>query len=595
LIRMRTTGESYDRGVEYYRRGAVLSVVERAGQIEASVSGSQYVPYKVRVRIGERGVLEASCSCPYVWGGWCKHIVAVLLYCLHEPEKIETRTSIEEILAKLGQSELLDLLLWLLKRRPELSDEVEMRLQTTVVEFGQESNLEGKDDKSRHPASSTTGLRRVDPEPFRRRMRYALLELARSSRGRFDYWGPEDAVHEPLCVVDEVRKFIRDGDGCSALEVLEAVTEECFAEDVLLAVVYADTANLLYELGSAWTEAILTADLSREEREAWLDRLMQWSSYLDEYGLEEAFELAIEAAQEGWEEPELVRLLEDDTQVPRPESTKAWDPRLIEVRLEVLERKERYEEYLRLARATGRTDAYATMLVQIGRVRDAVDFATQHFSTARECLALVEALWSAGHSEEAFQIAEHGLELEGPRHRLGDWLSEAAAAAGNENLALEAARAAFLDSPTLERYLRVRELAAERWPELQPLLLKEVARSSDRYERLRIYLHEGMLEQAIATVDESGLAWEDGTLARVVDAAIESHPGWVIGRCKQVAESIMNEGRSKEYGRAVRWLEKAKRAYLVSGRETEWRSYLAALLERHRRKYTLVPRLKELR
>lgn len=79
-----------------------------------------------------------------------------------------------------------------------------------------------------------------------------------------------------------------------------------------------------------------------------------------------------------------------------------------------------------------------------------------------------------------------------------------------------------------------------------------------------------------------------------MDAAIESHPDWVIETCRAEAEEIMDSGRSKYYGEAVGWPAKAGDAYLADGREEEWRAYLDELIGLHQRKYKLCPMLEDL-
>jgi uncharacterized Zn finger protein len=86
LIREESSAESFRRGQDYFDAGAVFSLIRRGEVVEAEVEGSQPEPYSVRVELDEGGVLAALCDCPYDWGGWCKHIVATLLACLHEPE-----------------------------------------------------------------------------------------------------------------------------------------------------------------------------------------------------------------------------------------------------------------------------------------------------------------------------------------------------------------------------------------------------------------------------------------------------------------------------------------------------------------------------
>jgi len=82
-IRQQATAESFRRGQGYHRRGCVVRpgppdvvlLIQRGHEIQAEVEGSQYEPYRVHVACDERGITTATCSCPYDWGGWCKHIV----------------------------------------------------------------------------------------------------------------------------------------------------------------------------------------------------------------------------------------------------------------------------------------------------------------------------------------------------------------------------------------------------------------------------------------------------------------------------------------------------------------------------------------
>jgi uncharacterized Zn finger protein len=110
--------------------------------------------------------------------------------------------------------------------------------------------------------------------------------------------------------------------------------------------------------------------------------------------------------------------------------------------------------------------------------------------------------------------------------------------------------------------------------------------------QIDVFLHENLVGDAIAAVE--GDPFGD-LVARVADAAIESHPGWVIETCRRRTEEIMNQGRSKDYDEAVDWLAKVRDAYLAAGREEEWLAYLAELIDDHQRKYKLRPMLEDLK
>lgn len=152
---------------------------------------------------------------------------------------------------------------------------------------------------------------------------------------------------------------------------------------------------------------------------------------------------------------------------------------------------------------------------------------------------------------------------------------------------------AFREEPSLASYLRVRDLAGERWPEYRLMLLDHLRRDKSYHPvgHVEVFVHEGLIQDAIAAVERSPV----GTLLeQVADAAVESHPDWVIGTCRRQAEEIMDQGKSQYYSKAIDWLTKVKATYLVAGRGDEWRTYLSELITRHQRKYKLRPMLEHL-
>ncbi len=76
-------GRFFERGEDYYRRGAVRSLVEHEGSLTAGVIGNR--EYRVRFRAHQGGGLSYSYSCPVGADGlFCKHCVAVGLARLEE-------------------------------------------------------------------------------------------------------------------------------------------------------------------------------------------------------------------------------------------------------------------------------------------------------------------------------------------------------------------------------------------------------------------------------------------------------------------------------------------------------------------------------
>jgi uncharacterized Zn finger protein len=344
------------------------------------------------------------------------------------------------------------------------------------------------------------------------------------------------------------------------------------------------------------TEAVLTAELSPAERQAWARKLEKWQAELDDYGVDQSFDAAIAAAEQGWEYGPLRRVMAGHIS-----EEGAWDGEapwfadsLTAARLNVLERQGRIQEYLNLAEAEGQTERYVTMLVKAGRTQEAVDYGLKYLGDAGEALALAKALRERGDARAALRIGERGLGLGGNAlNVLAGWLRDAAAAAGENALAVRAARAAFEASLSLADYQAVQAVAGDGWPTLRPELLRQLNEATVAWGAVDIYLYEGLIDDAIQRIDARPYAGY-AEVEKVVDAAWQSHPDWAIRQCRKQAEPIMDEAKSKYYHHALRWLGKARQAYVSAGRADEWRAYCEGLIARHGRKHSLVPGLREL-
>src|SRR5262249_46063272 len=89
----------------------------------AEVEGSEFEPYQVSIRVHDGGVADAHCTCPYDWGGYCKHIVVVLLKFADANTKVVERKPLAQLLAGLDQARFIELLPKRAERDPELRPE----------------------------------------------------------------------------------------------------------------------------------------------------------------------------------------------------------------------------------------------------------------------------------------------------------------------------------------------------------------------------------------------------------------------------------------------------------------------------------------
>jgi uncharacterized Zn finger protein len=287
--------ESFARGRSYLDDGAVSDLVQRGDRLTAEVEGSEFEPYQVSIRLHEGSVADANCTCPYDWGGYCKHIVAVLLKFADEKTRVIERKPISELLCGLDQARLIELLEKRAENDPALAAWIEAELATAIPA----------------PHSTTAGRRRtpVDPAPVRDQAR--ALVAARNRRGRYwDGYQSSGDIGELQRLVEKAVLFLEVGDGTNALRILEPIAE-AFVDDWLDHSYGSD--EHLYELfadfGRLMAEAALMCDLVADAREALAETLDEWQGRLDEYGVDDGFHVAIRALQTGWDDPALAAVM----------------------------------------------------------------------------------------------------------------------------------------------------------------------------------------------------------------------------------------------------------------------------------------------
>lgn len=82
-----STERSFERGVNYYEGGYVNNPIKFGNTIKAEVSGRSYPYYDVEINIDNPD--QNFCSCPYNYGGICKHKVALGLQWYYEKDSFK--------------------------------------------------------------------------------------------------------------------------------------------------------------------------------------------------------------------------------------------------------------------------------------------------------------------------------------------------------------------------------------------------------------------------------------------------------------------------------------------------------------------------
>jgi uncharacterized Zn finger protein len=581
----------YSRALELYRKDAVENLVLRGTRLTAQVQGFHEPFYTVTIDFDEQGVRQATCTCAYEYGDWCKHIGAVLLACIRAPEKIVQQPPIDEVLEPLDAAALRRVLLELASEDPKVADRI-----TLLAQIAQQPPREASD--------TPRALRVTD---FARDVVDGSIEqLGAAGKAIQQLIEKADYAGALKLITDETKQQVGDLWRVSVEDFYDFLSGENPAEDAInaLACLAAELALSLPNPKDPLMQQI--AQLARgwlqQELDPWGDEIRTCVYVLVQHGRipPKFFRREYDSEFDEW--------LEALSDIERARDF--WHSDFEEdfvdlaniIQLRVLEQRGAIEAYLKLAWESGQYHRYAIMRALQGEVELAVETARQQFRKLYEWDSFVRALDALGHTETAIPLAYDALRESHKRRRsdpydpeadlrasLGEWLAARAAERGEDAIALEAMQISVEDEPTLEKYKRLEQLAGAQWAKLRPQVLRRIREHRDAEEVAAIYIYEGKHADALQILcDRHALT---PALARqVADHAPEA----TRTACLEEANKIILNTRSRDYPLAADWLEVVKRSYYAEGKPHEWEAFIQTMMEQHKRKTALIPLLRKL-
>lgn len=587
MIRTGASPESFARGKEYFRNDAISNTAIQGSTLSGDCEGTSAPrgAYRVRVELDDAGIRSTDCACPYEYGGYCKHIVALLLHYLNQPKDFVARQSPKELLADLSRDDLAVIVTKLLEREPDLYDFVQAMIAAPSAN-----------------KSKKTRKKPVDADVYRRQVRNIMHSL-NGMRASEAYWHVGGLANELRGVVENARKFLDAGEPETALEILLALLEEAGDGIEHMDDSDGELGSFMGEVGEPLAEAILSLELSEVERARLIERLNKLSGHLGDYGVDGAIPIALKAAKYGWNDApkesgesdtDEDEESEDDEEYDEGYGDESYAPEIdfTDVKLNILARQNRNDEFLTLAKKEKKYLRYVLMLCDLKRMPEAIQFAEKHLKTADEARAMAEKLRELKHFDEAIAIAERGLDLAPPKARLGTWLGPLQESRGENARAFDAWFAAFAEQPALDIYKTLKRLTENKWDKTRSPVMGTLKKSGNDQVRAEVHLFEEEWDEAIKIASKRD-GWYKVT-AIVADAVIEHRPEWVIQVSIKEAEELIARTQSKYYVHAAEWLARAKKAYKHLEWDHEWRMFLDQLKEKYKRRPALQGYLKRL-
>ncbi len=120
------SSRSFQLGRSYFENEAIFDLRRQGRSLKARCQGSMPQPYRLGVAFGAEGIEEANCSCPVGDGGHCKHVGALLLTWLDQPDAFRVVAEPDADLEQRSKEELIALIKQMLRLQPDLETLLEV-------------------------------------------------------------------------------------------------------------------------------------------------------------------------------------------------------------------------------------------------------------------------------------------------------------------------------------------------------------------------------------------------------------------------------------------------------------------------------------
>ena len=555
-IKQLCTLRSFQRGKRYYKSGAILSPTRQGNVLQAYCAGSRYEPYRVRVEFDDEGIVSAFCTCPYDWGGYCKHIVALLLTWIHEPESFREVEDLDTLLNRMSKEDLIKLIKRMIKREP--------RFEQFVGDFA-------------------VGSRRFDVTAFRNRVERIL--------DRMRYEAPDVGDIEEL--VKDADDFFEAGKHHYALVAYRVIAEELLASYPELYDEKGELAEVIGKCIEGMGRCLPhVGDELRREGLLALAELCFIDTKIGGYDLTVEVPDIIAAHITAADLPALEESVFEAMAKFKDGWSKKWAAELLIKAYQALGED---EKLLSLCEEVGLYSVRAFKLLELGRKEEALETMGM-VNIPNRLIEFAEALIAQGDTEAALEFVAERLRKDFDEG-MAVWLAEQYAQRGKTSEAQKLWLRVFQEHPSLKHYRRLRELADKlgRWETLRPRILSGLEHDGQFAVLVDIYLDEGEHDKALdalASLKARGskgwvYSYPGDYVLKVAEAVEKTHPREAIALYRELAEKLIEMTNRSAYREAVEFLKRARDLYRAIGAADEWEQYIAALRAQYPRRRAL--------
>jgi len=572
-----TGSGSWQRGMDYYKNGNVLSLLEDKDTIIGKVSGTRN--YKVKLWV-EDGELDGSCDCPMGDAGvFCKHCVAVGLTYLEggvksakqkkpsrkRAEDSEPQISVDDV-RKYLSGQKTDALVEIIIEQMMEDDNLQRRLMIKAARYQQK----GPNIKA-----------------FRK-----LIAQATNTHDFVDYYSAHDFSKGIQEAVDSLEELLSEGYAKEVVELVEYALAR--VEEALGNMDDSDgyMGDIMEHLQEIHHKACVKA---KPDPEALAKRLFEWELNTDWDTFSEAAETYADV------------LGEKGLAVYRRLAEAEWK------KIPPLKPSQRDAGFdWRRSRLTSIMESLAYVDDNIEAL---VEIKSKDLSSAYHFLEIAQVYKDAGQSDKALEWAEKGL-LTFPKNtdsRLREFLANEYHRRKRHSEAMQLIWADFIERPDLEEYKvlkkhaeRIGEWAKWRQQALEHIraVIQEGKKDSRRMDQywynkqdhsilVEIFIWEKQIESAWQEAKAGGCS--DYLWLELAKLREKEHPADAIDIYRAQVDPIVGQTNNRAYIEAMQLIKKIGQLMRNLNKEKEFADYVSSLTVKYKPKRNFIKLLGRLR
>lgn len=533
MIQQEATAKSLDRGKSYYSQDSIYNAMRQGFRLWANCSGSE--EYETSVTLKKDGIQTSHCTCPYDWGGLCKHQVALLLTYLNDPDRFEVIEPLSELLKSSSREDLIQLIETMVEESPNL---LSLISQKSNASQPQPINL------SIYQKQIKKAFRLQEMYP----MAKALNGIVRASESLREAGNWQDSgrlyqllLEQSIEVYDgEILDIDYNGEvACVIQEIIQGLVD-CLGQ--------AEENNDQTELTEIWLTTLLDAIFKNIELGGMDFDAGAWEG------------IVAYAQEEDWDW--ISSIIREQIQAP---GIGQWGQEsLVRLLIEASQHSDDEDAEQRITQELGSLEQKVALFAKQGKWDEAIELAKGAIAPSPGfVLRLADQLLAVDLPNQAvaYVLAECEKDLRG--WKIDEWLENYYCKFGTSEQAIEWTMKRFKVMPSLEGYLKLKALHPQKkaWKTLQNKLFQQLETQNRVELWIDILLAEEDLDRAIELLAELKSYQQHSCLIKVAKVAEKQKPKAAIEIYQTIVTNLISNKNRSAYQQATEYLKTLRSVY----------------------------------